>query len=243
MEAPALKPGLFGYSRTSVRAALEEREVAMARASAEKRDAQARAAELANELDRASRDASDLEKTRNDLRSELALERDRVKMLEDEIAAAAIPAAPGGPPTSQELIDILDSAERTLARLTEEARRNVDEELSETQGARDEVRAEIDRLTTWREGMTNLAQAVRESVGAARAANATLVARLSELAELTPPSATPEKDESAPTTESATEQLIRLEDVEEIDAQESASSRVEMSAAWSENGPWQSGEG
>jgi chromosome segregation ATPase len=245
MDAPTLKRGLFGYSRASVREALEEREVAMARASAQKREAQARATELSDELDRASRDASELEKARNDLRSELDLERNRVRMLEDEIAAAGIPAAPGGPPTSQELIDILDSAERTLVRLTDAARRSVDEELSETQGARDELRAEIERLTSWREGMRSLAEALRESVGEARAANATLVSRLSELAELAPPSATGEKDELPPTAESelVAEPLIRLEDAEDIDARESPSSRVDMEAAWSEQGPRAMGEG
>lgn len=235
MDALSLKRGLFGYSRTSVRELVAEREVALARASAQVRDAEARATELATELDRASREASGLEETRNGLRSELAVERDRVRMLQEEIAAAAIPAAPGGPPTSQELIEILDSAERTLARLTDAARRNVDEELVETQGAREEMRAEIDRLTAWRDRMATLAEAVRESVREAQATTTALVGRLSQLAELAPPSAIAEDE--LPVTESATEPLIHLEEIEVVDAEEAASSRVDASPAWRANGP------
>lgn len=242
MDAPTLRRGFFGYSRKSVRGLLSEREVALTRASVEARDSEARATELAAELDRASREASGLEETRNALRSELADERDRVRILEEAIAARALPTAPGGPPTSQELIEILDAAERSLTRLTDAARRNAEHELDETQGAREELHAEIERLTAWRERMIPLVEAVRKSIDEANATTAALVGGLSQLVELPSPSATAEEAES-PATEPATEPLIQLEEIEESEPEVAASPRVDVGAAWSAEGSWRQSEG
>jgi hypothetical protein len=64
MDAPTLRRGLFGYRRKDVRAILTDRDVMIVRASKEAREAEAKVAEQAAELERTSREIVELN-TRN----------------------------------------------------------------------------------------------------------------------------------------------------------------------------------
>jgi hypothetical protein len=116
-------------------------------------------------------------------------------------SASVRSSAPGPPSTTEGLTDVLDAAERALARLTEGARRNAEEQLGETERVRDSMRQEIDRLAAWRVRMAPLAESIpgsiedvlkeassitdrlREALAPATEALEALATRLTDLAE------------------------------------------------------------
>jgi predicted nucleic acid-binding Zn-ribbon protein len=212
MEPPKLKGSLFGYSRKRVRALLTEREMMVIKASHDARDVEAKVDGLAAELDQARVEAGELRTRIHDLESQLKDSAERFRAVERS----------SSPSTSEGLTEVLHAAERALARLTETARRNAEQELGQTERERDDLRSEIDRLAAWRARMAPLSEAVprsiedvrreasaiagrlREALGPISDAMDVLAARLSELVEAPP--APPEIPAAAPAG------VIRLEE-------------------------------
>lgn len=232
METPALKRGILGYSRKSVREVLTDRDMAIVQESNRARDAEERVGEISAELAAARKEAADqatsirtaeasvarlradldtttvnraeaerrigeLETRGRELESELSETAERVLELQRSIDAAESAA----PSTLQGLTEVLEATQRAVARLLDEARRNAERELHQTELARDDLRHEIDRLESWRDRLMPMTQAVgrsideaieqaaaigerlREVVVPATAAMGDLAGRLSELAE------------------------------------------------------------
>jgi chromosome segregation ATPase len=210
----------MGYSRKSVREVLTDRDVMVVRASREAREAEARVAELSAELERAGRDAAEQKSRIRDLEAKLEEATERFRAVERSES----------PSTTEGLTDVLHAAERALARLTEAARRNAEHELGETERVHEELRAEIDDLTTWRdrvvpliEGVrraiedaggqvTSIGDRLREVVIPAMSSLDALAGRLSELAEASasPPGAAAHEEAS----------VIRLEDADRAEREE-----------------------
>ena len=216
MPTPTLKRGFFGYSRKSVREVVADRDVASIRASKDARDSDEKIVRLQAELEVARRDAVEFEARNRDLASQLKDSAERFRAVERS----------SSPSTTEGLTDVLHAAERALARLTDAARRSAEEELGETERARDELRAEIEQLGAWRDRMAPMTVAVRRSIEEARVATATLAGRLSELAEIAaPPAAEPAPEDGS---------IIRLEEPDrEADRTGPAGALAEPSP-----GPW-----
>jgi chromosome segregation ATPase len=196
MDAPSLRRGVFGYSRKSVQELIADKDVTIIRLSREARDADARMAELAAELERTRHEisaqaelAAELERTRRDISDkveqieaaeqttdELRRELEAIRAARDEQTAIA-----GSPSTAEEITEILDATDRALSRLVDGARRSAERELRETERARDELREEIDRLSEWRDRLIPLTEEVRRSLDDAQAQTSALAARLTEL--------------------------------------------------------------
>jgi chromosome segregation ATPase len=205
MDAPTLRRGLFGYRRKDVRAILTDRDVMIVRASKEAREAEAKVAEQAAELERTSREIVELNTRNHDLESRLRESAERFRAVERS----------GSPSTTEGLTDVLHAAERALARLTDAARRNAEQELGETERAHEELRSEIEQLATWRERVLPLTDAMLRSIDQAQAATATLASQLASLAETPAPPRTERQEPSS--------DVIRLgepEDAAPADARE-----------------------
>jgi predicted nucleic acid-binding Zn-ribbon protein len=176
---PILRRGLFGYSKKSVRAVLAERDVLVVRGLRELKEAEARSVELAERLDGAQREIADLRGRNRDLDAQLRDTSERFRVIEQS----------SSPTTTEGMTEILQAAERALGRLTETARRNAEQELGQTERARDDLRSEIDRLAAWRDRVAPLAEVVRRSIEEATAVTAALASRLSELTAAAAPPA------------------------------------------------------
>lgn len=214
MATPSLRRGLFGYSRKSVREVVADREVAAIRASKDLRDAEEEVARLRVDVEEARRDAIESEARNRDLASQLKDSAERFRAVERS----------SSPSTTEGLTDVLHAAERALARLTDAARRSAEEELGETERARDALRAEMEELAAWRDRVAPMSEAVRRSIDETRAATAALAARLSELAESSaPPAAVPALEQ---------EPVIRLEDAE------GSAERTELGGGPGRPSPW-----
>jgi hypothetical protein len=198
MDTPSLRRGLFGYRRKDVRALLTDRDVMIVRASKEAREAEGQVADLAAELERSSREIVELNTRNRDLESRLRESAERFRAVERS----------GSPSTTEGLTDVLHAAERALARLTDAARRNAEQELGETERAREELRIEIEHLAVWRERMLPLTDAVLRSIDQAQVATTALAGQLSELAETPAPPRTQRQD--------APSDVIHLGEPEEV---------------------------
>lgn len=187
-----LKRGLFGYSRKSVQAVVNDRDVSIVKASREAQEARDELATTSAELGDRRIEVADLRARNRDLESKL----------EDAAEGSRAVTRPGSTTRPEGMTDALQAAELALTRLTDEARRNAMRQLGEIEQVRDSLRAEIDRLTEWRTRMGPLAESVPDSIEDAReemsavwgrlrgalaptkGALDALAARLSELAEV-----------------------------------------------------------
>lgn len=157
MEA-RLRRGLFGYSRKSVSAVVNDRDISIVKASQSASEAEERTRELAAELDRSRAEVADLQA--------------RNRILDDQVKGAAerfsVLEQSSTPTSSEDVTEVLHAAERALSRLTENARRNAEQELGETERERDELRTEIQRLAAWRDRMGPLEDAIPRSIADVR---------------------------------------------------------------------------
>jgi len=210
MEA-RLRRGLFGYSRKSVTAVVNDREVSITKASTEAKEAEDKVAKLTAEIDENRREIVDLQARNRDLDSKLEDAAERFWAVEPS----------GSTSSTEELTDVLHAAERALARLSDRARENAEQQLGETERVRDSLRSEIDRLAAWRARMAPLADSIpssieevqkeasamaarlREAISPATNALDALAARLADLAE------SPEPPEQRPVTQ---DDVISLEE-------------------------------
>ncbi len=170
MAAPTLRRGLLGYSRKSVRGVLTEKDVLVVRGLRETKEAEARIVELTDQIEQAGRQVADLHSRNRDLDSQLKETAERFRVLDQS----------SSPSTSEGLTEVLQAAERALGRLTETARRNAEQELGQTERARDDLREEIDRLAAWRARMAPLSESVPESIDDVRREASAIAGRLRE---------------------------------------------------------------
>jgi len=158
------------------------------------------------------------------------------------VEEAAASPEPDSPASAEEPSTVLEAAGRTMARIMDGARTRAAEELRETERARRETLAEIERLAAWRDRLAPLVGVVRSSIEDAkeRAAGigdgvdevvaplteaiAALSDRLAALAEL---AALP--DEA--TREPASERSLNLVELDEED--EAPGQRVPAWRSWS----------
>lgn len=187
-----LKRGLFGYSRKSVDAVVNDRDISIVNASKEAQEAKDVLATTSAELGDRRIEIADLQARSRDLETKLEVAAERLRAVERS----------GSTTTPEAMTDVLQAAERALARMTGEARRSAERQLGEIEQVRDSLRTEIDRLTEWRARMGPLAESVpdsiekareemsavwerlREALGPTKRALDALAARLSELAEV-----------------------------------------------------------
>jgi len=125
-----LRRGLFGYSRKSVTAVVNDREMSIITASRGSKEAKDEVEGLAAELDKRRIEAAELQARNRDLESKLDDATERVQAVESS----------GSTSTTAELTDILDAAERAIARLTDGARRNAEKQLGETEQVHEALR-------------------------------------------------------------------------------------------------------
>ncbi len=186
-----LKRGLFGYSRKSVTAVVNDREMSVIKSSREAKEAKEEVDELSAELDQGRIEIADLQARNRDLESKLEVAAERFRAVERS----------GSTSTTEGLTDVLHAAERALARLTDRARENTEKQLGETERVHDALRQDIDRLAEWQGRMAPLAESIpevieevrketsvisdrlREALTPATEALESLAARLSELAD------------------------------------------------------------
>ena len=186
-----LKRGLFGYSRKSVTAVVNDREMSVIKSTTEAKEATEQVAGLGVELDQRRVEIADLQARNRDLELKLEDAAERFRAVERS----------GSTSTTEELTDVLHAAERALSRLTDGARKNAEKQLGETEQVHDALRQDIDRLAGWRARMAPLAETIpdsiqevrkeasalserlRQALAPANDALDVLAARLSELAE------------------------------------------------------------
>jgi chromosome segregation ATPase len=186
-----LRRGLFGYSRKSVTAVVNDREVSITKASREAKEAADQVGMVSAELDKLEIEIADLQARNRDLESKLQDAAERFRAVERS----------GSTSTTEGLTDVLHAAERALARLTDRARENAEQQLGETERVHDAMRQEIDRLAEWRARMAPLTESLpgsiedvrkeasatadrlREALAPATRALDVLASRLAELAE------------------------------------------------------------
>ena len=194
MEA-RLRRGLFGYSRKSVTAVVNDREMSTIKAAMEAKEARDEVEMTAAELDKSRIEIADLQARNRDLESKQEDAAERFRAVERS----------GSTSTTEGLTDVLHAAERALARLTDRAREDAEMRLGETDRVHEALRQDIDRLAAWRARMAPLAESipgsiehvmketsaisdrVREALAPATEAQNALAARLSELAALPEP--------------------------------------------------------
>ena len=127
MEA-RLRRGLFGYSRKSVTAVVNDREVSITKASSRGERGEGRGREARRPRStRTGSEIVDLQARNRDLESKLEDAAERFRAVERS----------GSTSTTEGLTDVLHAAERALARLSDRARENAEQQLGETERVRD----------------------------------------------------------------------------------------------------------
>ena len=186
-----LKRGLFGYSRKSVTAVVNDREMSVIKSTREAKEASGGGRGARRRARPGRVEIADLQARNRDLELKLEDAAERFRAVERS----------GSTSTTEELTDVLHAAERALSRLTDGARKNAEKQLGETEQVHDALRQDIDRLAAWRARMAPLAERCRirsrrcgrrrrpfpsvsdEALAPANEALDALAARLSELAE------------------------------------------------------------
>lgn len=169
MEA-RLRRGLFGYSRKSVTAVVNDREMSTIKASREAKEARDEVEMVAADLDKSRLEIANLEARNRDLESKLEDAAERFRAVERS----------GSTSTTEGLTDVLHAAERALARLTDRARENAEKQLGETERVHDALRQDIDRLAAWRARMAPLAESIPGSIEDVRKETSAIADRLAE---------------------------------------------------------------
>lgn len=229
MAEPDLRRSLFGFSRRSVERLINDRADALARAGNETRRARDRIEELEHEVrNRASLKVrvAELEAVNREMVSDLKAAADRMRDLEQRLAAEA--AVPSVPPSPEGIGDVLEATERAVARLLEDAGTIAEKRLRETERAHGELLERSERLAAWRQHVIPLADEIRRQVDEARTqlaeaaqgirsaahsaigAMETIAGRLEELGQTVPPEPAIRKE------------VIRLEEAEPEDAADPA---------------------
>jgi chromosome segregation ATPase len=235
MAAPSLRRGLFGYSRSSVREVLAERDVLVVRGLRETKEAESTIGELTLGVDEARREIADLQARNRDLEARLRDSAERFRVLEQS----------SSPSTTEGMTEVLQAAERALGRLTESARRNAEQELGQTERARAALLGEIDRLSSWRARVAPLSESVPRSIEDVRREASSAADRLREalaplaaamdvlIARLADFDGTPDAPIEIPEAE---DDLIRLEETGSGNGSVAAMPRPD-SSAWAPRPP------
>jgi chromosome segregation ATPase len=163
-----LKRGFFGYSRKSVTAVVNDREMSITKSTTEAKEATEQVAALGVELDQRRGEIADLQARNRDLELKLEDAAERFRAVERS----------GSTSTTEELTDVLHAAERALSRLTDGARKNAEKQLGETEQVHDALRQDIDRLAEWRARMAPLAETLPDSIQEVRKESSALSERL-----------------------------------------------------------------
>ena len=166
-----LRRGLFGYSRKSVTAVVNDREMAIITASRGTKEAKDEVEGLAAELDKRRIEAADLQARNRDLESKLDDVTERVR----RSRAPAPRRRPRNSPTS-----LSGRAGHRAADLTDGARWDAKKQLGETEQVHEALRKEIDRFAAWRTPMAPLAQTIPDSIEEVRKETSALSDRLRE---------------------------------------------------------------
>jgi chromosome segregation ATPase len=166
-----LRRGLFGYSRKSVNAVVNDRDVSIIKASREANEAKDEVGLVAAELDRSRIEIAELQARNRDLESKLEDAAERFRAVESSASTS----------TTEGLTDVLHAAERALARLTDRARENAEKQLGETERVHDALRQDIDRLAAWRARMAPLAENIPGSIEEVRKETSAIADRLQEV--------------------------------------------------------------
>jgi chromosome segregation ATPase len=198
-----LRRGLFGYSRKSVTAVVNDREMSTIKASREAKEARDEVETVAAELDKSRIEIADLQAGNRDLESKLEDAAERFRAVERS----------GSTSTTEGLTDVLHAAERALARLTDGARKNAEKQLGETERVRDSMRQEIERLAEWRARMAPLAESIPGSIEDVRKEASAIADRL--------------RDALAPATDALDVLAARLSDLAESPEPPTADERAE----------------
>lgn len=165
-----LRRGLFGYSKKSVTAVVNDREMSTIKASREAKEARDEVEMVAADLDKSRIEITDLQARNRDLESKLEDAAERFRAVERS----------GSTSTTEGLTDVLHAAERALARLTDRARENAEQQLGETERVHDALRQDIQRLAAWRARMAPLAESIPGSIEEVRKETSAIADRLHE---------------------------------------------------------------
>jgi chromosome segregation ATPase len=113
---------------------------------------------------RATRAEARIEELEAELRSVRADLDGRLRAATDELTTAHHPAEEGAAGPADQSSAALEAAGRTMARIVEDARTRVAEELGEAERARRETLAEIERLAAWRDRLSPLVGVVQSTI-------------------------------------------------------------------------------
>jgi chromosome segregation ATPase len=133
-QPPALGKGLFGYRRKAVNQLLSDRDVMLRQAEGRVRAAEAKVAQLENDLAAAQRSESQANQT-----------------AEQAAAAASSQAEVTTRFLNEELATILSAAEEAATRIVERARASSQEQVAEAHRIWGETQSQISRFAEWRE--------------------------------------------------------------------------------------------
>jgi chromosome segregation ATPase len=186
VQVPRLKRGLFGYRPKIVRSILTGREIMFARVwqrlqrtEAERDQALAELDACRAEIDikndrvrlaeeqshRSAETAASARAEAAELRSLNESLRARIDDLEAAASAGQEAQGDGGGPVPEDLSKVLEAAERAVSEIIDRARRQHEEQLEAIEIARQELRAETERLAAWRAEIERILPPASEALG------------------------------------------------------------------------------
>jgi chromosome segregation ATPase len=184
VQVPRLKRGLFGYRPKVVRSILTGREIMFARVWQRLQRTEAERDQVRADLEAGRRDlqiqeerarVAEEQSYRHAERAESARaetaelrslnESLRVRIHDLEAAAGQERRAEGGGPGPEDLSAMLEAAERTISGIIDRARRDHEEQLESIEVARQELRAEAERLAVWRAEIERILPPASEALG------------------------------------------------------------------------------
>lgn len=203
VQVPRLKRGLFGYRPKIVRTILTGREIMFARVWQRLQRTEAERDQVRADLEASRRDVQTQEERarvaeeqsfRHAERAESALaevaelrsinESLRARIGELEAAVSAGQEAHAGEPVPEDLSKVLEAAERAVSEIIDRARQQHEEQLAAIEVARQELRAETERMAVWRAEIERILPPASEALG--RLAEAAKRLPVSTEAEATP---------------------------------------------------------
>ncbi|MGH2657618.1 MAG: hypothetical protein ACRDIZ_13155 [Actinomycetota bacterium] len=184
VQVPKLKRGLFGYRPKIVRSILTGREIMFARVWQRLQRTEAERDQAGADLEASRRDVQTQEERarvaeeqsfRHAERAESARaegaelrsinESLRARIDELEATASAAQEAHAGEPVPEDLSKVLEAAERAVSEIVDRARRQHEEQLAAIELARQELRAETERLAAWRAEIERILPPASEALG------------------------------------------------------------------------------
>jgi chromosome segregation ATPase len=184
VQVPRLKRGLFGYRPKIVRTVLTGREIMFARVwqrlqrteaerdqaradlEASRRDVQTQEERARVAEEQSYRHAERAESARTQVAELRSMNESlRARIDELEAAASAGQEAHVGEPVPEDVSKVLEAAERAVSEIIDRARRQHEEQLEAIEVARQELRAETERLAAWRAEIERILPPASEALG------------------------------------------------------------------------------